>query len=266
MKTKLVCVLLLVLATALQLSGVLGVGDIVHDPTAYENDLLIYAQLIQSYQQLLLEYELLARMAEMVPVDMSGRYRAVATPWLMSYPPSDHFGLLAPWSTAINTGVDPLGGYAAATESLSEYGATLGLIPTEEQIPLKTNYASVELADGANLHSIETVGTLRNNAILVEEAIQALEDDSLSSDPAMNTEVAVLNKINAASIVALRNAQDSNKLLTAALEQQVTASKRERDGAAREINAYILRLQEAGRIWERHTGTMVNSMRNLRIP
>ena len=35
----------------------------------------------------------------------------------------------------------------------------------------------------------------------------------------MNTEVAVLNKINAANVIGLRNRQDTNKLLGALAEE-----------------------------------------------
>ena len=86
---------------------------------------------------------------------------------------------------------------------------------------------------------METIGTLRRNAAQVETVIKGLEDDSLSLDPSMNTEIAVLNKINAASIIALRNAQDSNKVLVALAEQQVIEAKRQRDAEARAINNHI---------------------------
>ena len=49
---------------------------------------------------------------------------------------------------------------------------------------------------------METVGTLRSNSPQVETAIQNLEDASLDSEPDFNTEIAVLNKINAASVIA----------------------------------------------------------------
>jgi hypothetical protein len=73
----------------------------------------------------------------------------------------------------------------------------------------------------------------------VENTIAALEQDSLSSDPTMNTEIAVLNKMNAASMVAIRSSQDTNKLLVGLVEQQLLEAKRVRDAEARAINADI---------------------------
>jgi hypothetical protein len=103
----------------------------------------------------------------------------------------------------------------------------------------------VELTDGANLSAIETLGRLRGNATSVEAAIQDLENDSLSSDPAMNTEIAVLNKINAASVISLRSTQDSNKLLAALAEEQLVESKRTRDAEANAINTHIRFMTDA---------------------
>src|SRR5207247_10573297 len=83
------------------------------------------------------------------------------------------------------------------------------------------------------------VGRLRANSRAVELAIQGLEDDSLSSDPDMNTEIAVLNKINAAGLITIRNTQDTNKLLVALAEQQIVDAKRKRDAEAQAINNHI---------------------------
>jgi hypothetical protein len=49
--------------------------------------------------------------------------------------------------------------------------------------------------------------------------IERLEDDSLSPDDQLNTEVAVLNKINATNAVLARSIQDTKKLLLAMLGQ-----------------------------------------------
>ena len=55
----------------------------------------------------------------------------------------------------------------------------------------------------------------------------------------MNTEIAVLNKINAADLIAVRNTQDTNKLLVALAEEQIIDAKRKRDAEAQAINNHI---------------------------
>ena len=45
------------------------------------------------------------------------------------------------------------------------------------------------------------IGAIRDNAQTIQNQINNLEQDSLSSDPNLNTEVSVLNKINAANVL-----------------------------------------------------------------
>ena len=131
---------------------------------------------------------------------------------------------------------------------------------------MKTQYATVELTDGANLAAIKLIGRLRANARAVETAIQGLEEDSLSSAPTMNTEMAVLNKINAAQLIALRSAQDANKLLVALTEEQITDAKRTRDAEALSINNHIRFLREGKAVMVAQAAGASDAMRAWRMP
>ena len=214
----------LILSLAAPALAIFGLGDIVFDPTAY-GELIQqlfqmeqqYSQLVQTYRMVQNQYSQMVFMARQVPVDMTGRYRAVTTPWINSSP-TNVYGTTGGWTDGINTGSGIDSGYSSATQPLGAYGDALGNIPSDQLPRIKTDYATVELTDGANRTGIETLGRLRGNAPAVEAAIENLEADSLSSDPNMNSEVAVLNKINAANIIALRNSQDANKLLATLAE------------------------------------------------
>lgn len=69
---------------------------------------------------------------------------------------------------------------------------------------LKRAYGLEELSDGSTINGMATIGQLRNNAQQLELHIKQLQDDSLSSAPDLNTQIAVLNKINAANILLVR--------------------------------------------------------------
>ena len=225
--------------------AILGLGDIVFDPTNYAEliqQLLRmeqqYAEMVQTYVMIQNQYTQMLFMAQSVPVNMISRYRALATPWLNSSA-TNIYGTSGGWISGINTGSGVSPGYSVATQPLGIYGSALGNIPSDQLSRVKTDYATVELTDGANLTGIETLGRMRNNAPAVEAAIDNLEADSLSADPDMNTEIAVLNKINAADIIALRNSQDANKLLTTLAEEQIIQAKRARDAEAQAFNNHI---------------------------
>lgn len=252
--------------------AILGVGDIVFDPTNYGEALRQLVQLEQQYEQLVRtyhmvrsQYEHMQRMAQQVPVDRIGRYKALATPWRNSSS-ADLYGTAAGWIAGINTGAAVASGYARATERLAPYGASFSKIPADHLSRVKTSYATVELTDGSNQHAMETVGRLRANANAVERAIQGLEDDSLSPDPAMNTEIAVLNKINASTVIHLRGVQDTNKLLVALAEAQVVAAKRTRDVEAQAINNHIRFLAEGKAAIEAQTAGASAAMMAWRMP
>jgi type IV secretion system protein TrbJ len=245
MRRKLVVSVLILTVVAAPALAIFGLGDIVYDPSNYEEavqELLQleqqYGQLVQTYQMIKNQYAQMLWMAQPVPVNMILRYRALATPWMPSSA-TNTYGTTQAWEAAINTGQGVSGGYSAATEALGTYGAALSNIPSDQVERLKRDYGTVELTDGASLAAIQLLGALRANAPAVENAIQNLENDSLSSDPSMNTEIAVLNKINAAHLINVRNTQDTNKLLTALAERQILEAKRQRDGEARAFNEHI---------------------------
>ena len=221
-----------------------GFGITVFDPSVYaeaitEVSKLVqqYNQLVQTYQMITSQYNQMLWMAKMLPGSLA-RFRAIPTPWFLSSA-TNTYGTTGGWISAINTGANVPGGYQSAIDPLLAYGAALGNIPADQLSRLEKHYATIELSDGATQDGIETVGTLRSNAPRVETAIQNLEDASLASDPAYNTEIGVLNKINAASVMALRNGQDTNKLLTAVAEQQFVETKRQRDSEAQAVNNHI---------------------------
>lgn len=264
MKRRIAVLVVTVGLASIPLRAVLGVGDIVFDPISYANALVMLAELIKNYEQLKAQLDLQTWLSKMVPVDMSSRYRTVGTSWYGLQLPFDRFGNLSAWLQAVNEGGGAMAGYGAVSVALEPYGYALSRLAPEEQLKAANQYASAEIADGTNVHSMETIGMLRGNADAVEQSIQSLEDDSLSLDPAMNTEIAVLNKINAASIANLRSTRDTNRVLLSVLEQQVSDSKLRRDAHVSEINSQIRRLAKGPEEKAKYSSTITQSLQSFR--
>ena len=108
---------------------------------------------------------------------------------------------------------------------------------------LKQAYGLEELSDGSTINGMATIGQLRNNSQQLELHIKQLKDDSLSSAPDLNTQIAVLNKINASNILLVRTMQDTNKLLASLLEQQLVTTERNRTSSVGGINTELYRQQ-----------------------
>jgi hypothetical protein len=249
-------------------------GGIVYDPTNYANALLRYYELEQQliqlkngYAQLVTQYNLALEMSKNLP-NMAARYGAQFSQWRNTFAP-DVYGNTGTWVSGINSGVFPTvnAGYQLATTELLPYSSNqLSGMNADELSRVRSQYATVELADGANTTAMAAIGSIRGNAQDVQTQIANLEQDSLSNDPNLNTEVSVLNKINASGVLTLRTLEDSNKLLASILEEQTILSKQQRESTANTINADIERQASLAANLTQVTGTLTDSLQNFRMP
>ena len=268
--------LLLVLALVLGVataSAQFGSG-IVYDPTNYHNALLRYYQLQQhliqlqkSYAQITNQLNLAMRMATYLR-NMPARYRALFSQW-RNVTSLNTFGNTGSWVAGINSGLLPtIGtGYQKSTTQLLPYSTVhlSGMDPLELE-RVQSQYASVELVDGANVNAMATIGSIRGSAQQIQAQIGNLEQDSFSGDSGLNSEVSVLNKINAAGVLTLRTLQDSNKLLASLLEQQTILAKQQRESTTNAINADIQRQASLATNMALVTGSLTDSLQNFRMP
>jgi hypothetical protein len=262
----LVCVVGLAVPVSAQLFGV------VFDPTNYANALLRYAelerqfaQLVTTYEQIRTQYLLLLQQARLLPVNMNLRYRAVPTPWL-PFDAANAYGTTATWILAANNGHEASTAFASATQFLQSYGAAIGTLSAEEAARVQTHYDRVQLADASIAHGLEALGFLRGHQISVETTIRNLEDDTYGGDPDLNTQIAVLNKINATAVTSARLAKDSNNVLVSLLEQQLLQATERREAAVQGINAHIAFVTEAGPLLARTTAQTTDALTSFRIP
>jgi len=249
-------------------------GGIVYDPTNYSNALLRYAQLqqhlaqlIRTYQQVWNHYRLAVRMSQNLE-NMPARYRATFSQW-RNFTANDLYGNTGGWVGAVNgSGAQTVSpAYQRATIPLLAYSqADLNAINAADARNLQSVYASLQLSDGANVSALTTVGNIRANTQTVQQQIANLEQDSLSPDAALNSEVGVLNKINASSVLTLRTLQDANNLRVAALEQQVLQAKQQRDTDAANLNFAIQMRQQATQNLAPFNTNLTQSLSSYRLP
>jgi len=273
MKTKIPAVVLVLILCVGTASAQFGSG-IVYDPTNYQNALLRYYQLQQHLIQLqqnvakvTAHLNLALQMAQFIK-NMPARYRAVFSQW-RNVTSLNTFGNTSSWISGINSGLLPninLGYQRSTTQLLPYSPDELSGMNASELSRVQSQYASVELADGANMNAMATIGSIRGNADSVQTQIANLEQDSFSDDPGLNTEVSVLNKINAAGVLTLRTLQDSNKLLASLLEQQTILAKQQREVTTNTINAEIERQASLAGNMAQVTSTMTDSLQNFRMP
>jgi len=219
-------------------------SGIVFDPTNYKNAVLRYLQLEQQLQQLQQTYNLYMQQYQFIRgqaqqlQNMVNRYRAQFAQW-SNLTAGNTLGNTSFWMSGINSG-----DYGTAKQGYGQINMPLSSpIGTINSQALKQAYGLEELSDGSTIGGMATIGQLRRNAQQLELHIKQLEDDSLSSAPDLNTQLAVLNKINAANVLLVRTMQDSNKLLASLLEQQLITTERNRTSAVSSINTGLYRQQ-----------------------
>src|ERR1700729_1686226 len=182
----LICLLVLGLAVGAA-TAQFGNG-VVFDPTNYQNALLRYYQLQQHLIQLqqnvakvTAHLNLALQMAQFVQ-NMPARYRAIFSQW-RNVTSLNTFGNTVSWINGINTGVLPSinTGYLKATTPLSQYDPyeLSGMDPSELG-RVQSQYASIQLVDGANMNAMATIGAIRGSADNIQTQIGNLEQDSFS--------------------------------------------------------------------------------------
>jgi hypothetical protein len=257
MKRKIVVVLLVLALTVGTASAQFGSG-IVYDPTNYHNALLRYyqlqqhlAQLQKSYVKITSQLELATQMARFVQ-NMPARYRAVFSQW-RNVTSLNTFGNTGSWVSGINSGLLPNinTGYQKSTTQLLPYSTDhLSGMDASQLERAQSQYASVQLADGANVNAMATIGSIRGSAQDIQMQIGNLEQDSFSNNSDLNSEVSVLN----------------NKLLASLLEQQTIIAKQQRDATTSAINADISRQASLAGNIAQVSGTLTVSLQNFRMP
>ena len=269
-----VSLILLLIVTAPGAANAQFGFSVVYDPTNYANAVLRYSQLIAqlnqlraTYMQVLNQYNLAVQMSRNIP-NMASRYAASWAPWRY-VGTQDIYGNATPWINGANSGMvsTVLGGYRRATNTLQTYTPLLlSSMPASELQRIQSDSATIELADGAAQNALETIGAIRANAVSATSTIRNIQTDSLSGNPNLNTEVSVLNKVNATNVLALQNAQDTNKLLVAILEQQTILSKQLRDADTNITNADISRRMNTVGLGQQLTGGIGQSLNSYQLP
>jgi hypothetical protein len=249
-------------------------GGVVYDPTNYQNALLRYYQLQQHLVQLqqnvakvTAQLNLAMQMSQYIR-NMPARYRAAFSQW-RAFTSGDAYGNTARWIAAVNGGgaqtISPA--YQQAIVPFVAYNqAFLSSINPADALHLRSMGASLQLMDGANVSALTTVGNIRANSQTIQQQIANLEQDSLSADAGLNTEVSVLNKINASNVLTLRTLQDANNLRLAALEQQVLQAKQQRDTDAANLNFAMQMPQQASQNLTSFNSNLSQSLSSYRLP
>jgi hypothetical protein len=177
--------------------------------------------------------------AQALPVNMLARYHVLLPQWGFNQIPLVFPNPASPILSALNAGDAGGAGYKQVVDPLDVPLDVLARMPLALQRRLLDDYATIQLADSVSALSVDQSGAARTNGNPLLQVLQSMEADAFSSLSSFNTQTALLNKINSASVVGLKEEEQTNQFLSSTLEQLVVDNKRKRDTEAKVMNATI---------------------------
>lgn len=233
---RVVLVGLVALAAEVAVPQSVSAQFIVHDPTNYWE---LYYSRLQQLQQL----EHWRRQAMRLAQGKLQRYRTPPVPWRI-HDFETAFLYARDYLAALNYGDTQGTAYQRVVDPLRAATVALGRLPFDQRRRATAQLADIELADSAAQMAIHQIGTIRYNGRSVLQAINDLEHDTLSPFDDDQTQTAVLNKINAGSVLGLRAQQHTNQLLVHLVEQLLADAKRQRDAEVQHVNSRLVQAEE----------------------
>lgn len=210
-------------------------GGVVFDPTQSTHAIQqliqetgISANTLQEMRTAITAYNFTRQMMT-APQNLYRPYMSPNTYWTALASSPNTYGNTQPWMNAANNG----SGAAMATQQVTVPRTAqlpgYGSMSAASQRQIATQGATSDLNDAVNATSLQTLGTIRANAQQREADISALETASHSPDPAQQTELATLQRINQALLLQLRTQQETNQINQTQSLQQMMAAKQQQD-------------------------------------
>ena len=204
---------------------------IVFDPTVAGRVLTEIAQIVKLYNTATQTYNQIAFNAGWFT--NKSRWLGIATQVVRSNTPNV-FGETGGWNPAVTSGVNIPGVWSTATYGIHPppfyAGFPLGASSTS------ANIASVNVADGMSQAAMLTIANSRSNQPANDLALSNLEATSQDTSTDANSEVEQLNLLTSSTVLANRQQENANALLTTIAEQQILTNKVQRDLLADNLN------------------------------
>ena len=229
-------VLLLALAT-FALSGTARAQWIVHDPTSYINHLARYQQLLLEYQMFYYEFRGLQNL---------GNFKNPRS--ILRLLEGLNLINAQELHRVLNTRRTPAQVDAAVDEALTGVRQARGLLRTARYDPVGVVADLVELMDASTKASMGTIGGIRYDDGDLQLAVKNLEAATAAAYGIESTDKSVLQKINSAAMIQVKQQLVTNQLLLHLLEQQTLVNQQQREAQVSAINLELKRreiLEEA---------------------
>ena len=139
------------------------------------------------------------------------------------------YGNSQPVMDTANTGSNAQYSYQFASVPRTGIVPGYPTLSTSGQQQIAAQGATTDLSDAIIESNLQTLGSMRSNEIQREQDIENLESASHSVDPAEQTDMATMQRINRAMLLQLRQQQEADQLSQANTLQQIVSQKQQQD-------------------------------------
>jgi conjugal transfer/entry exclusion protein len=235
---------------------------VVVDPGNLAQATLIAERTLREYETLWEQYQTIARMAQ--GLGNMDRYRLPSAPLTAHEPSRWQYG--TPWLQGLNGG--DLRGllYKQTTRPLAVPGSLLQSLPQPARRVVETAYATIEITDAVAQIAGNQVALVRGYSGRLRQATEALQSDVVDPRSRYHELTALLDKVAAGTLIARRQDNAANQLLSHVLEQLLARGKRVRDTETAAMNMRLGSLREGRQAGATLITGSANSLRTWRQP
>lgn len=228
----------------------------------------IYTTAYQTMNQVIAAYNLAYQMSRM-PQNLAARYKSDFSQWTNLSNPSlagsNTSGITSAWLNALDLGNPTRAASAYSGAVIQVKSGSLSSQDSTTQATIQNQYASSEIGQSNVTNLLSTLGTIRSDSQTFQQKLANLESDTYSTDSSLQTEVGVLAKINAATMLQIHSQQDTNQILAAAAAQQALDAKEKLDERNRLINQAIDFQQNFSTTMQNVTGGVSDSIHAISL-
>lgn len=187
----------------------------------------IYTTALETRNTLISAYNL-SRQLSMAPNLL---YQRFVTPWTSwnAVVAANTYGNTPALLQAINSGIGAVEGLEAVTLGQPPRYPLYGSLSPQSQQFVSAQGATSDLSWGVMQTNLQALGTMRADSERRAADIERLESETYSTDPAQQTYMATMQRINSAALMQLHAQQDANQIAQAAVLQQMIVAKQQQD-------------------------------------
>lgn len=235
---------------------------VVVDPGNLAQATLIAERTLREYQTLWEQYQTIVRMAQ--GLGNMDRYRLPSVPLTVHEPSRWQYG--TPWLQGLNGG--DLRGllYKQTVRPLTVPGSVLQSLPLPARRVVENAYATIEITDAVAQIAGNQVALVRGYNGPLQQATEALQNDVLDPRSRYHELTALLDKVAAGTLIARRQDNVMNQLLSHVLEQLLVRGKRVRDTETAAMNMRLGSLRDGRQASANLISGAANNLRSWRQP